>query len=299
MAQQQLEIGATQVRNADRLIQADVISKVDRLRAESGRLARKAVSITAETNVKIAARELKRIMQQPDLPVDSADTLTTATSPRPLGLDLDRRILAEHAIANRMEMFEIELELLADAIRIAVQDNAVLPRLDVAARYALLGSGGTLGKSYDRLFGDGFDDWFVGLVAEVPLPLGRNQTAEARRGQAVLKQSQNRIVQERLRVIILQEVNDAVDRLEQNWLRVLAARQAVLASEQTYQAELRLFDQGQRDSTDVLFAADRLAAVQIDEINALADLEIAKVELAVATGTMLGFGQVQWAPRCE
>ncbi len=64
----------------------------------------------------------------------------------------------------------------------------------------------------------------------------------------------------------------------------------------TYQAEGRLFEFGQRDSTDVLFAAERLAVVQLEEVRALVDFELAKVKLAVATGTMLGFGQVYWWP---
>ncbi|MBI3462613.1 MAG: TolC family protein [Planctomycetes bacterium] len=296
VARQQLQIAQKQLHIAERLIQADLISKVDKLRAESGLLARQADLIRSETDVLIAIRELKRVMQQADLPVDSPNAIVTATDPSPVELTLDRQILTERAIGNRMEMFEVELDLLNDAISLAVQENAVLPRLDLAARYALLGTGGGLGNAYDRLFGRGFNDWFVGLVAEVPLPRGRNEAAEARRQQVALRRTQDLLMRQRLEVIIRQDVHNAVDRLENNWRRILAARDAVLAAVRTYKAELRLFEQGQRDSTDVLFAAERMAAIQFDEIRSLTDFELAKVDLALATGTMLGFGQVHWTP---
>lgn len=295
VARRQLDIAHHQLRIADRLIEADVLSRVDRLRAESGLYSREVALITSRTEVLIAARELKRIMQRDELPVDGRDQLVIATDPLPLGIKLDRRVLTERAIAERAEMFEIELQLMTDALNISVEENGVLPRLDGVARYTLLGSDGNLGNSYDRLFGDGFNDWFVGVIGQVPLPLGSgNQAAAARRQQAVLSQLQNSISRVRLEVIIRRDVHNAVDRLEQSWQRILAARQAVLAAEKTYQAEQRLFEQGQRDSTDVLFAAGRLATVQIDEISALVDFELAKIDLAVATGSMLGFGQVDW-----
>ena len=122
-------------------------------------------------------------------------------------------------------------------------------------------------------------------MSRVDTPAQRTET---------LRRTQDLLVRQRLEVIIRQDVYNAVDRLENNWRRILAARDAVLAAVKTYEAELRLFEQGQRDSTDVLFAAERMAAIQFDEIRSLADFELAKVDLAVATGTMLGFGQVSW-----
>ncbi len=147
IAEQQIEIAEKQLKIARRLIEADQISQVDGLRAESGLYSRQALIIAAETDVRLAGRELKRIMQRPDLPVDSPAPLLVATDPAPAGMKLDRQILAQYAIGNRMEMFELELELLRNAVQMAVEDNAVLPRLDVTGRIALLGSDNTLGTS--------------------------------------------------------------------------------------------------------------------------------------------------------
>jgi len=46
----------------------------------------------------------------------------------------------------------------------------------------------------------------------------------------------------------------------------------------------------------VLDAATRLAAAQLSEAQALADYQISQVDLAFATGTLLGASRVSWQP---
>ena len=46
----------------------------------------------------------------------------------------------------------------------------------------------------------------------------------------------------------------------------------------------------------MLDAAARLADAQSSEVRAVADYEIARVDIAFGTGTLLGHGRVQWAP---
>ena len=61
-------------------------------------------------------------------------------------------------------------------------------------------------------------------------------------------------------------------------------------------AEQRQFDLGLRTSTDVLDAQTRFADAQSAEVLALTEYEIAQVDIAVATGTLLGAADVRWAP---
>ena len=95
---------------------------------------------------------------------------------------------------------------------------------------------------------------------------------------------------------IRQEVYDAVDQLKQDWQRILAARQDVILAGQTYEAEKRQFEVGLRTSTEVLEAAARLASAQSREIRALASYEVSQVDIAFATGTLLGHGRITWEP---
>ena len=95
---------------------------------------------------------------------------------------------------------------------------------------------------------------------------------------------------------IRQGVFDTVDELEQNWQRILAARQEVILAGRTYEAEKRQFEVGLRISTEVLEAAARLAGALSRGIRALAFYEISQIEIALATGALLGRDGVTWEP---
>ena len=110
---------------------------------------------------------------------------------------------------------------------------------------------------------------------------------------AILERNQRLSTRDLRRLAIQQEVYDAVDQLNQNWQRILAARNEAILAGRTYKAELRQFELGVRTSTDVLDVADRLAQAQSREVEALADYEISRVDIAFATGTLLGHGRVQ------
>ena len=60
------------------------------------------------------------------------------------------------------------------------------------------------------------------------------------------------------------------------------------------EVEKRQFEVGLRTSTEVLRAAARLADAQSREIRALAAYEISQVDIAFATGTLLGQDGVVW-----
>ena len=47
----------------------------------------------------------------------------------------------------------------------------------------------------------------------------------------------------------------------------------------------------------MLDADTRLAEARLSEIRALVEYQIAQIDLAVSTGTLLGQAQVDWAPR--
>jgi outer membrane protein len=87
-----------------------------------------------------------------------------------------------------------------------------------------------------------------------------------------------------------------MDQLESNWQRILAARQSTLLEDRLYQAEIHQFENGLSTSTDVLEAQTNFVNAQSTEINALTEYQIALVDLAYATGTLLGAAQVDWEP---
>ena len=100
---------------------------------------------------------------------------------------------------------------------------------------------------------------------------------------------------DRFQQLIRQDVYEAVSELDKNWRRILAAEQGVTAAERDYKVEQSQFQLGRRTSTDVLFAVTRLADAQLSKIRAFVDYEIAQINLARATGTLLEHGQIHIA----
>ncbi len=290
--QRQLELAEEQLRMAQRLADAKVVARIETLRAESGVALRRGAVIVAQTDVRLRERDLKQVMQRFDMPVESFTEIVPLTSPRPTPVNFDRAGLESFAFANRMELRENAYRLDINAIAIEVARNGVLPQVQFNFFSRLLGTGTTSGSSAAQLRSNDYNEWFAGLSASVPL--AANQSAIARVRQTELAQSRVRILRRQLEVAIGKEVNDAVDRLEQNWRRILAARQAVDAARRAFQAERRLFELGQRAGDLVLDAASRLRDAELQELFAVVDYMIARAQLAVATGSMIGYGGVEW-----
>jgi len=291
--QQQYEAAMTQLDSARRRVKAGTRAEIEITRAEVGVAQRLEAIIITETTVRSRRRDLKRIMQRNDLPMDSATVLMLATDPDPVGLELDPEQLAEFAVTNRMEMLELELRLAIDASTVSLQRNARLPLITLDYTYNISGLGRNYDRAFDQLPDHTFEDWTVGLAAEIPLG---NEAAEARLHRAVLQRVQRLATKQQRREAIRQEVFNALDQLQQNWQRILAAFQEVILAQRTYEAEQRQFDVGARTSTDVLDAAASLADAQSREILALTDYQISQVDIAFATGTLLGYERVRWEP---
>ena len=87
-----------------------------------------------------------------------------------------------------------------------------------------------------------------------------------------------------------------MDNLQQSWRRILAADQGVVAAAREYRVEQLQFRLGQRTSTEVLTAASSLGSAQAQRISAFVDYEIWQINVASATGTLLGRERVQLPP---
>jgi outer membrane protein len=296
--QQQYEVALQQLERARRRVDAQQLPEVEVIRAESGLAERLEAIINAETAVLVTQRELRRVMNAGAGPhgldpLDEPGLLRPVSEPVVQDYALDARALVEVALAGRMELLEAELGLLADAVNIDLARNATLPQLDLTGSYAVNGVGTGAGSTLARTGRADVQSYSVGVQGSIPLG---NAAAEADLRRAVLTRLQRLATRHAREQLVRQEVLDAVDRVRSGWQRILASRQATILAGRTFEAEQRQFDAGRRTSTDVLDAAARLAEAQSAEIRALTDYQIALVDLAVATGTVLGHGGVEWRP---
>lgn len=291
--QQQYDLAQAQLEKAQRLVNSGKRAEIEVVRAQSGVADRLDGIIVAQNAVLRQQREFKRLMNLPGLEVDNTSRLVTKTDPRPVEYLFNAQALSASAEQSRMEMMELELRLLADSASIKFNKDQILPQLDLSASYAIKGLGDSWDSSRRMMQRNEFNDWSIG--ATLSMPLG-NEAAQSRYRQSVLTRIQRIGSRESRKQTIKQEVYDAVDSIEAGWQRILATRQATILSTRALQAEQRQFEVGNSTSTNVLDAAARLAEAQLNEILAVTDYEVTQVNLAVATGTLLGAEKIRWEP---
>ncbi|MCA9287785.1 MAG: TolC family protein, partial [Phycisphaerales bacterium] len=291
--EEEYRVAEAQLARAQRQFNAGSVAQIEVTRAESGLADRIDGIIRARTNITTAQRELKRIINIPGLDVESGTELVPTSPPDPARFRFDRDALAAEAVDQRMEMLELELRLLADASSIQFARNQTLPLLSLQALYRLNGLGPDFGESIETTAENEFEDWSLSLNASIPIG---NEAALARLRQAVLTRVQRLNTRAARAQLIRQEVFDAIDEVEAGWQRIMAARQSVVLNVRSLEAEQRQFDVGASTSTDVLDASAALAVARLAEIQAIVDYQIALVDLAAATGTLIGSARVRWEP---
>ena len=290
--QQQHELAMAQLERAKRQVRAGDAAEIEIMRAESGVADGLEAIIVAQNQVRQRERDLKRLLNVPELPMRGPTALIPMTDANPVAYDLPEEDLLADAMAGRLELLEIELGLAQDALNIEVARNGTLPLAAFEYRYTRHGLGDDFRDAFEQDLDEQFDGHTLGLRFEVPLG---NQAAKAALTRALLTRLQRLATREQREAQVRQEVLDAMDSLGAAWQRVLASRQSAVLAARVLAAEQRQFDQGLNTSTDVQDAQTRLADAQSSEVRALVDYQIAQIDLAFATGTVLGSTQVRWA----
>lgn len=290
---QQYELAKAQLERARRMAAAGEQAEVEVLRAQAGMAAQMEQIILAETNLRSRQRELKRIINQLSLTVQSPTRIVPATEPDLIRYELAAPELVAKAVENRMELLELELQIARQVSTIDYLKNQALPVVNLEYTYNINGLGATRSDSYDMLQENRFADHRLGLTLLIPLG---NEAAKSTLRAAFYQRMQLLATKENRKALIEIEVLNTMDQTEANWQRILAARQNVLLEARLADAEIRQFENGLRTSTDVLEAQARLANAQSSEIQALTEYQISLVDLAYATGTLLGAAKVDWQP---
>ncbi len=284
-----MQLASQQLAQVERRAKEGLSAQIEVVRAEVGVAKQRENLIVAQTIDRLAQRELKTVVNIENVAVNSPTLLVPQTEPVLVQFLLDSDRLSNEAVATRMEMLQIELDLMADKVRIDFAKNQVLPLITMEFEYGLLDRGGSLGTAWENSWSFDRGGFGVGIRGEIPLT---NEARKAQLCRAQLQRSKRLAVRDAQELTIRQEVYDAVDVLNQNWQRILAARQTVVASGTNYEAELKQFEQGKRTMREVFEALGELGEAQSREITAIIGYQVALVDLAFATGTLLGYSDV-------
>jgi len=289
----QYDLAEALYEQAGRFVAAGDKPQIEIIRTESGVAQQLEAIILAENNVRDRERDLKRTLNKTGLDMQTPTVVIPATEPDPVRYELEKEKLLATAMDNRMEMLELELQISEDVATVDYMRSQSLPLVTMDYKYNVNGLGGTRDDSFDLLFDKRFEDHRVGLQLLVPLG---NEAGKSRLKQAFYQRRQRLASRDSRQALIELEVLNAIDQLEANWQRVLASRQRTILDGRLFEAENRQFELGLGTSTEVLEAQTNFADAQRAEILALAEYQIALVDLAYATGTLLGAAKVRWEP---
>jgi outer membrane protein TolC len=264
--------------------------------AASAVTSREADLVAARLRLVQTSDLLKRLLHDPELPLEEPTVLEAAelpmTAPIPVGREmLQAGILA--ALKSRPEIEQAEARLSQAGLRERVAKNERLPQLDATGGYTLNGLNGKLDRSLDDELTNNFRDWSVGLEFSVPLG-NRARTAAYER--AILERHRALREREDTQQAVLLEVSEAVRTLAGAEEAVLATRAARQAAEQTLHDEQAFYEAGTALAKDLLDAQKDLADAKVREMDAMVSYMVGLAALERAKGTLLAYNGIEVLP---
>ncbi len=287
---QQYENAADNLEMVKKRVANGLTAAIETNRAEIGVAERRDALITANTTLKIRQRQLKLLLNDTQYPLDSKTLIVPQTTPTLVHFDFEREELVQKALSGRLELLELELKLAADLTKIDYLKNQTLPLFMLDYSYGSLGRDtGSFDGAFNQAIDGNYSDWSVGMRVEIPLS---NELRKSKLERVVQERLQRLSTQQLRELTVKREIYDALDNTEQNWQRILAARQNVILAGLNYDAELKQFREGLRTMTEVLETLTRLGDAQLREVRAVTDYQISLIDLAFATGTLLGHSHI-------
>ena len=237
--------------------------------------------------------QIKRIMNDPDLPVMSAAVILPADDPvmQPVRFAIEEQI--EAAFQNRLELMQQSLRIdSARTVQKAAKNNE-RPQLNAVGQVNFQGVSESWKESVNDIFDDEILGWALGFQFEVPIG---NRQARAIYQRTML-QLQQAIDQYRLVMQdVANEVAQAHNAVTYSWEQLVARRREVFAQRDALRAiELRQETGEPLTFSFVQLKLDqqgRLAQSASDEAQALAAYNTAIARLEQAKGTLLRYNNV-------
>ncbi len=258
---------------------ADAIARVEQ---------RKADVIRAQRDVQAASDLLKTLINDDGLPVSGETIVTTVDRLTELPVEWNLSDAMVAATRHRPEIEKARLQIDDAAIRQMVADNARLPSAEVNAQLAFLGQDDNAGDAYGELGDNSFVDYLLGLRVEQAIG---NRAAEADFRRARLERSRS-IIGFRTEVQrVALEVKTSLRDVVTNFNLISATRSFRIAQAENLRA-LSVEEENLASLTPEFLnlkftTQETLARAQLQEVQAIAEYNIAVAQLQRTMGTSL------------
>jgi outer membrane protein TolC len=258
------------------------------------------VLISARSRVRDLSDQLKRLMNDPSLPVSSNTLILPATPPveEPIRFDLEDQI--NTAMEFRFELGQQQLRVSSAEIAQEVAKNNLLPQLNIVGSVSISG----LGNDIDTAFTDQDDfgniSYTIGLQFEIPIG---NRAARATWRRALLQRQQAVVQYQNLIDQIAFEVKTGLREVDTRWDQMIALRQARFAQE----GALRAIEQRETAGEPLtptfvqlkLDTQERVANARSQEVEAISNYNFGLAQLEQRKGTLLRYNNIMMEERPE
>lgn len=270
------------------------VTRVQRSQADAAVDSRYAVLVRAKGRLRELSNNLKRLINDPTMPV-SSPVLLLAKDPgveAPIQFDPREQVLAGQAYRLELAQQAIRIDS-ADIVR-RVAKNGLLPRLDLKAAVGVQGLDDSFGDALGNQFSFDHIPWSVGIELEVPIG---NREAQAVYQRSLLQRQQAIDQYQALLSQVALDVLNAVNSVESSWNELVATRRA-----RFMQADALLAIQQREDTGEPLTptfvqlkldSQARLADVSQQENQSITNYNIALMQLERAKGLLLKYNNVE------
>ena len=254
--------------------------------------------IRARQQVRRASDALKRLINDPKLPLAGEVLIEPRDLPQDLPLKFNLLDAVTTALRERPEARRALLRIQDASLRQRVADNNRLPLLDLSFTLRFSEVADSFGRSYGDIFKEGdFIDYIIGAQFEIPIG---NRDAEALFSQRRIERHQSVLNYQRITQDVVLEVKDAMRDLLTAYELVGATR----ASRRAAAENLRALEAEQEVGVPLtpefidlkLRRQEALAQAQQQEIDALIAYNNAISSFFKATGTLLQRNQIIFDP---
>jgi outer membrane protein TolC len=281
--EQALVLAQQFVKETQRRVQLGDLPPLDKEQAEMQLQNTLTMLTAARENYAVKENALKKLLT--DNFLEWADTrleLTDALLALPT--ELNRSASFQAALKQRPDLIEARLAVEQRAVMVKFQQNQLFPSLDLVGHYGGTGVDPDWGTAINHAYSFGNADYFYGVVLSLPL------SNVAERGNYRASQAAKQMAELQLKKAeqeVLVEIASDISRVESRYSQIGSTHLARTFAEAALAAEQKKLQNGLSTTFIVLQLQQSLTVSRMAEVQALADYNKARAQLAFAEGSIL------------
>ena len=313
-----VELAIVQHRNNRKRVEIGVMAPIEITSSAAEVATREQSLIQSEVQIINAQNDLKRMLA----PDPSASiwnlTLIPVDRPRMRDVTLTLEEALETSTRNRPELARMRLQMEQNEVDRRFYKREGKPKVDLRASFGSLGTAGTVfktiagevferptqipdpddprfgafGTSWGQTFGFDFTSW--GIFFDVTIPL-RNRSNNADLAMVAISERQLNTQMKNQQQLVIVEVRNAYETIATRKKSLEAAGAALRLAEEQLDGENKRFEAGLSTNFEVLRFQRDLANIQVSELRAQVDYELALTSLQKAMYTIIDENDIGFA----